>query len=138
MKKWYVPAVAACVALGVVLGLAARQARAINQFKKEFEAKYVKEDSEDPKEKAFAEAVAAARCYVCHGKGSKKNRNLYGQALSKLLSKDDDKDNKEKIQKALDEVAKEKSKPDDEKAPSFGDLIKEGKLPGGDPEDDGK
>ena len=36
---------------------------------------------------------------------------------------------KEKILEALDKVAKEKSNPDDASSPTFGELIKSGKLP---------
>ena len=36
----------------------------------------------------------------------------------------------DKIKEALEAVEKEHSKPGDEKSPTFGELIKEGKLPG--------
>ena len=121
----------------LVLGLLLNHAGAIPAFKKEFDAKYVKKDSTDPVEKSFAEAAEGAKCLVCHGKNAegkedKKTRNTYGKALGKLLDKKKDAKDKEKIQKALDKVAGEKvdeKKPD---SPTFGDLIKAGKLPGGD------
>lgn len=135
MKKWFVPIVACCVVAGMLFGLAAPRALAIKQFKDEFDAKYVKPDSKDPKEKALAEAATQAKCLICHEGASKKDRNPYGHALAKLLDRKEDKDNKEKIQAALDTAAKEKSKADDPNAPTFGDLIKEGKLPGGEPKE---
>ena len=119
-----------------VLGLSLNAAHAIAPFKKEFDEKYVKKDSSDAKDQEFASAVKKANCLVCHGKNAegkedKKVRNPYGQALDKLLDKKEDAKNKEKIQAALETVAKEKSNPDDPSSPTFGDLISSGKLPGG-------
>jgi len=121
----------------LVLGLSLNHAGAIDAFKKEFEKTYVKKDSSEPADRAFAEVVKDAKCLVCHGKNAagkddKKVRNAYGKALDKLLDKKADAKNPEKIQEALEKVAKEKvddKKPD---SPTFGDLIKAGKLPGGD------
>jgi cytochrome c553 len=120
----------------VVLGLGANAAQAVPAFDKEFKAMYVKKDSSDPAEKAFAEAAAKAKCLVCHGKNAdgkedKKVRNAYGEALDKLLDKKADIKNKEKIVKSLEEFGKMHSDPDDDISTTFGDLIKEGKLPGG-------
>ncbi len=110
----------------------AQPAGAIISFKKEFESKYVKADSEEPNDVALREAVAAAKCYVCHVKGEKKSvRNAYGAALDTLLDKKEDKSNVEKIQQALDQVAAQKSDPDAADSPTFGELIASGKLPSG-------
>ncbi|GAB6166930.1 hypothetical protein JCM19992_29300 [Thermostilla marina] len=122
---------AACLATTVAI----RPVWAISQFKKEFETKYVKPDSKDPKDVAFAQAVAEAKCNICHEGTSKKNRNLYGQALDKLLDRRLDARNPEKIREALDAVAKMPSRPrkpdepKDVKIPTFGELIAQGKLP---------
>jgi len=102
----------------------------VDAFKKEFEAKYVKKDATDGPEKELAVAVTKAKCNVCHVGTNKKTRNDYGKALSTLLKKTDAK-NTEKIQKVLDQVAGEKSITGDDSSPTFGDLIKQGKLPGG-------
>ena len=104
---------------------------AISEFKKEFIKKYVKTESQDPKDAAFKELVEKADCTVCHtGTGEKpKNRNAYGKALGKLINKKTDKKNPPKIQAALDAVAKMKSNPDDPNSTTFGDLINQGKLP---------
>ncbi|HEY1599843.1 MAG TPA: c-type cytochrome [Pirellulales bacterium] len=130
MKK----AIASSIAVVVVLGVSLSAVLARPQYKQEFDAKYVKKDSANPAEKTLAEAVATAKCQVCHGKNDKgiedkKVRNHYGAALGKLVGKNQK--DKEKIAAALDEVAKEKSHPDKPNAPAFGELIKEGKLPGG-------
>ncbi len=119
-------------------------ARAIPPFLKEFEAKYVKPDSADEKEKTLATAVANAKtgkCFVCHAVGQeKKVRNDYGKQLSMLLKKDNFKAErlqaeadkaKAEIIAALDAVAAMKS--GDDKSPTFGERIAQGKLPGGDP-----
>ena len=109
---------------------AAREAFAFKEFSEEFKAVYVKPDSSDAAEKALATEVEAAKCNVCHMPSSKKERNAYGKALAELLDKEDKK-NVEKIRKALEDVAAMKSDPANAASPTFGALIKEGKLPGG-------
>ena len=132
---------ATCTVL--VTGVWTSMASAVPPFYQQFKAKYV--DGDANKEfvaanKEFAEAVTnrKIRCFVCHdpkiveetGESSKKNRNRYGRQLAKLLNKDTDKKNAEKIQKALETVAAMKSDSEDSDSPTFGDLIKAGKLPG--------
>ncbi len=122
---------------GMVIGALAleiQSAHAVAPFKKEFESKYVKKEPATEAEKSLATAVSEAKCNVCHYGKSKKNRNTYGVALSKELTKKDGKDTA-KIQAALDKVAAEKSIPDDAASPTFGELIEQGKLPGTEPED---
>ena len=108
-------------------------AYAIAPFKKEFDSKYVKKEPTTPEETALAAAVKKAKCNVCHYGKKKKDRNAYGEALSELLDRKKDMRNKAKIQEALDKVAAMKSDPDDPSAPTFGDLIKAGKLPSEEP-----
>ena len=134
-----------CTALVVSMGTP--MASAVPPFYQQFKAKYI--EGEANKEfvganKEFVEAVnnTKTRCFVCHdpkkdektGKSSKKNRNRYGQQLSKLLNHKEDKKNVEKIQAALETVAALNSDIDDPKSPTFGELIKEGKLPGAESE----
>lgn len=130
MKKEMLLAV--CCTLLAVFGLAISSARAIAPFKKEFDEKYVKKAPATDAEKSLAAAVGEAKCNVCHYGKSKKNRNTYGQALAKELTKKDGKD-LAKIHAALDKVAAEKSNPDDASSPTFGELLNQGKLPGVDP-----
>jgi hypothetical protein len=111
--------------LAVVAGPATRPAFAIKQFSDEFKAVYVQEGT------PLAAAVETAKCNVCHKGSSKKDRNVYGEALSERLDKKEDKDNKDKIRAALAEVAELHSVPGDASSPTFGALIAEGKLPGG-------
>lgn len=102
--------------------LAPAPAFAIKQFADEFKAVYVKEGT------PLAEAVATAKCTVCHVGDSKKDRNAYGQALAERLDKKEDAKNVDKIRQALEEVAALPSAVDGK---TFGDLIAEGKLPAG-------
>ena len=126
----------ALVAAAVVMtSVTVEPAAARPPYNKEFQAKYLKKDSTDPAEMALAAAIEKVKCNVCHKGKDKKMRNDYGQALSKLLTKADAM-NVEKIKASLDKVAEEHSKPDDDKSPTFGQLLKEGKLPGGEPDEE--
>ncbi|HWB13223.1 MAG TPA: hypothetical protein VG826_28615 [Pirellulales bacterium] len=110
---------------GLVVGLSQSPARAVKPFFVEFKEKYTKPDG-SAEDKEYAALVEKAQCNVCHMGNSKKMRNDYGKALGKFVKKEDQKD-KEKIKEALDKAAEEKSAD----GKSFGDLIKEHKLPGG-------
>lgn len=118
------------VACGVVLAGSPRPALAIPPFKKEFDAKYVKKDGTDV-EKEFAAKAEKVKCNTCHKGKTKKERNAYGDALAELLDKKADEKDLKKIQESLDKVAGMKSKADDPSSPTFGELIQQGKLPGG-------
>ena len=126
----------AAVAFAILLGPAAPPAKAIKPFLDEFQTTYVKRDSSDKKDKDFVVAVEKVKCNVCHEGKSKKDRNVYGMALDLLLDKKADKDDKEKIKKALVTVADLKSDPVKSDAPTFGQLIAQGKLPGGEAKPD--
>ncbi|MBT4865943.1 MAG: hypothetical protein HON53_12625 [Planctomycetaceae bacterium] len=78
---------------------------------------------------ALKDLVKKSKCAVCHPKADnkkKKKRNDYGMALGKAIGKANEKD-KAKVTAALVKIEKEKS---GAKGKTFGDLIKEGKLPG--------
>jgi hypothetical protein len=126
MSRSSLPARLAVFSLSLVFcGASAREAFAIKQFFDEFKEVYVKEGS------PLAAEVEKAKCNVCHVGKSKKDHNAYGKALAERLDKKEDKENKEKIRKALEEVAGLSSDPDKADALTFGQLIAEGKLPGG-------
>jgi hypothetical protein len=105
------------------------RAEAVKAFKDEFEVVYVKADSKAPNDVALTAAVKEAKCAVCHMPETKKKRNAYGQELGKLLDRKKDAENKQKIREALEKVAAAKCNPKDPKSPTFGDLIRAGKLP---------
>ena len=113
------------LALIVSIGATSREAFAIKQFADQFTALYAQDGM------PLAAAVKTAKCNVCHVGKKKTDRNAYGEALAKLLDKKTDKEDIEKIRKALETVANESSNPEDPAAPTFGDLIEAGKLPGG-------
>jgi hypothetical protein len=129
MRKHLLSVLTGLFVLVVLAGPAARPAKAIKQFRDAFMAKYVKADSSDAKDKAFADAVGKAKCNLCHKGSSKKDRNAYGEALDKLLDRKSDKDDKDKIATALDKAAEMKCDPKDPNAPTFGQLLSDGKLP---------
>lgn len=109
------------VLLFVAMLSVSQKADARAQHKKEWDKTYMQKGS--PMEKA----IGMSSCNICHEGKSKKNRNAYGKALGGLLGKDEK--DADKVQKAFAEVEKMHSIPDDEKSPTFGDLINEGKLP---------
>jgi hypothetical protein len=125
MQRWFL-----LIATFVLVGILSPPSSAIIQFHQEFVATYV-EESEDEE---FVRAAKEARCYICHVGKKRTNRNVYGEQLSELLDKKKDKSDKKKIHEALEKVARLHSDPKDEKSPTFGELIKEGKLPGGEPQ----
>ncbi|MFZ5833387.1 MAG: hypothetical protein ACOY3P_25140 [Planctomycetota bacterium] len=127
-REWLIVGTLAIVVLAGS-GFFAPNALAIKQFKDQFDAKYVKAESQAPQDVALKKAVDEAKCNVCHVGTSKKNRNPYGQALDALLDRTTDKDDVAKIVDALEKVAAMKHNPDDPNSPTFGDRLKEGKLP---------
>jgi len=109
---------------GCALAISVRTATAIPPFQKQFLAMYLEgNDNEE-----FVAAVKKAKCNVCHMGKKKKDRNAYGKELAKLLDKKEHKDDVEAIQAALKKVAAMKA---EEGGKTYGELIKEGKLPGG-------
>lgn len=113
-------------ALALIAGWAS-QADAFPQFKKQFEALYVEEGASE-----FGGLGKKEGCYICHKgkKGKHFPRNFYGETLDEYLGKKDRKD-VEKIVASIKKIADESSDPSDADAPTFGELIAEGKLPGG-------
>jgi hypothetical protein len=109
-----------------LIGLTAKPASALKEFKDQFEAKYVKADSTDPNDVKLAAAFKKVSCGTCHvnPQKSKKVRNEYGKELNKIITKAD-KNDKDKIQAAMDTVAKLKSA----SGVTFGEKIAGGKLP---------
>jgi mono/diheme cytochrome c family protein len=126
MKMTVIPAICVVAIVVTVIAFNPRTATARKAFKAEFDAMYVTPAAAP----GFAKAVEAANCNICHAGDKKKDRNAYGQALAKLLSKDDVK-NVPKIKASLESVEKEPSDPANPASQTFGELIKAGKLPGG-------
>lgn len=108
---------------------AARPAFAIPQFLKVFDEVYLK----DHDNKEFVEAARSAKmkCLICHQGKSRKHHNPYGIHLVERLDKKKDIRDVEKIKAALAEVGKLHSDPEDDKSPTYDELIQAGKFPGG-------
>lgn len=101
------------VVAGLVMGFSA-SVEARPNYKKAFDTQYEKVAKENK-----------TSCLVCHEEGDdKKKRNNYGTALAKnIKAKETD---AAKIAEAFTKTEKEKSAVADK---TFGDLLKEGKLP---------
>ena len=107
---------------------------AIAPFQKAFYEKYINRK----KNPEFYAKVKIAKCWLCHNYDpeepkKKKKNNSYSLELAKLLDKEKDKKEKEKILKALETVAAIHSDPKNESSPTYGELITQGKFPGGKP-----
>ncbi len=124
--RFLVIAVLVSTGLGTLVG---SSAWAISAFHTGFVNQYVKKESTEPVDQAFAELVTKARCYICHVNEERTERNTYGQALDKLLDQKTDARNRKKIQEALLAVEKERSDPKDPKSPTFGERLQARKLP---------
>ena len=124
MKKLGLLLLLAVVAMAIT-AISVERATALPAFNKQFAATYAKS-------KVAADAKAA-KCNLCHvDKKKKTERNEYGQALSKFVSKADYKKLKAdkpalkaKIEKAFEEAGKMKSSAGD----TFAERIEAGKLP---------
>lgn len=141
MKKLWIRTACGMLAAGLLVGVSPRTSKAVPEFEAEFKAMYYMPGF-NSKAKAFADAVdkvsvemptPAGRkrvaCNVCHIDGRpKRERNDYGQALDALLDRRSDARNKTKIQEALKTVAKMKK---NGAGPTYFELMREGKLPGG-------
>ncbi|MFO0869920.1 MAG: hypothetical protein U0935_13385 [Pirellulales bacterium] len=69
--------------------------------------------------------AAATKCGICHPGQEKKEKNNYGTCLSSLLAKNEK--DPAKIKEALEKAEGAKSAVEGK---TFGDLLKDGKLPG--------
>jgi hypothetical protein len=126
IAKCRIPGVIAVLLALFWLAFSVVPAAATKPLLPQFKAKYVRPDSQEPNDIAFAQAVENAKCHVCHV--SKKNLNAFGKAVRESLSKRDFK-NSAKVQEGLDKATAVKSKPGDSNSPTFGELIRQGKLP---------
>ena len=126
MKKVCVTFVLGCV----VAALCVSQASALPPFNKEWTAKYVDGNGNA----AFVEAVGTAKCNVCHVGKNKKDKNEYGKAVGKYLTKKQYEAVKADAEAAKKYVLEGLEKSEAEKAASgktYGEMIKAGELPGG-------
>jgi len=128
MESSVIRASAAVMAGILVFAVVASPVQAIKPFYAQLEAKYVKPDSKESSEIALMIVIQQAGCTICHPGDDKHKLSRYGGQLAMRISKFD-KGDKEKIQKALDEVGALRSDPYDPKSPTFSELFRQGKLP---------
>jgi cytochrome c553 len=129
MKKFCIFAVFALAAI-IMNGFSVDVASGRPQYRAQFQKHY--------KESKIAEAAKEAKCNVCHYGKKKKDRNDYGVALSKHLSKEiftKLKRDKEALNKKVDEALEAVEKVEKSAGTTFGSLIEEGELPGTAPEE---
>ena len=112
IRYFVLPAVAGAL----WLALPTREAEARPQYLEQFKKTY----------KPLAEAAEAKKCTTCHGMGKKTERNRYGQAIAAAFGEGKNVKDATNVEKALRGV---ESKPSGVEGKTFGDLIKEGKLP---------
>jgi len=123
------------VAGAAFVALSAATSHAIKPFSDQWKETYGVEDPQSDAQKLLAAATAEAKCYVCHVKGEKKEvKNAYGEALTKLLDKDNFKSSRRKAEpeKVKAEIVAALKKVEEMKAPTgetYGELISQGKLP---------
>ncbi|MFT5527580.1 MAG: hypothetical protein ACI9HK_005562 [Pirellulaceae bacterium] len=113
-----------------VLGLAI-QADARPDYKKAFDAAYKGNEK-------VAAAATEAKCNVCHYGKTKKNRNDYATALSKVLTKavyTANKADKPALAKLATEAFKKIEGEKNADGKTFGSLLEAGSLPGIAPEE---
>jgi hypothetical protein len=109
--------VCGAVIAGVACLCTAQTAQARPDYNKAFWAMY---------EKEIGKEAETTKCNACHFGQEKKNRNDYGKAVGEAIGEKNSKDG-DKIKKGLEKAAKGKSSVEGK---TFGDLIKDGKLPG--------
>jgi len=88
-------------------------------------------------DKKFAEEVnkASNRCFMCHQGKNRKNRNVMGEEVAKLLDKKKDAKDAEKISASIKKVLEMHVDPKDDKSETYLDRLKASKWPAGELDD---
>jgi hypothetical protein len=105
--------------VGAALLMGPQDAQARPDYLKGFNAEYP----------ALKDQAESTKCGICHFGEKKSNRNDYGKAMGEALGEKNSKD-AEKIKAALKKAEAGKSATEGK---TFGDLLKDGKLPGKNP-----
>lgn len=121
MRKSWTWFACGVVLAGAALTSAPRDAQARPGYLKNFSTAYP----------ALKEQADTIKCGICHFGESKKNRNDYGKALTEALG-EGVKD--VKVEKTvIDAMKKAEAGKSSTEGKTFGELIKDGKLPGKNP-----
>jgi cytochrome c2 len=88
-------------------------------------------------DKKFAEEVnkASNRCFMCHQGKNRKNHNVMGVEVAKLLDKKKDAKDTEKISASIKKVLEMHVDPKDDKSETYLDRLNASKWPAGNLED---
>lgn len=115
--------------MATLVGGAARSALARMQYYKVFEEVYLT----DHENKDFSKTARDRKnqCFACHQGKNRKNRNPYGVHVAEVFEKAKNVKDVDKIKAALAKVGEMHSDPKDDKSPTYDELIKDGKFPGG-------
>jgi hypothetical protein len=122
--------VAGIIGAVVVVGTSLRTtpAHAIKEFEAEFEARYLNRQSRKRLDVALVRAVDQAKCSICHPGNDKHKFTAYGAAVALNVNRYD-KGKKDSVREAFDQAGARRSDPQNPKSPTFGTMIKRGKLP---------
>jgi len=112
----------------LAFALATPPAYAVKEFFNEFEAYYVKRNSKRRNDVVFANAVEQAKCTICHPGDDKHKLTGYGSQVAQIVNRGD-KNDKKRIRAAFDEVSRMASDRYNKRSPTFGSMIKLGKIP---------
>jgi len=121
--------VMACAVAVAIQFLCADSATARSEYKGRLEAAV--------KGTKAADAIKEQKCNACHFGKEKKNRNAFGEAMIKHLTKEqfqELKADKEKLAKKVDEAIQATLKDKSPDGKTFGELIEAGQLPAKNPE----
>ena len=124
MKRLALLVLFALIAVAITAA-SVENASALPAFNKQFAETY--------KESPVAEAAKAQKCDLCHvPKEKKTERNEYGQALSKFVTKDDYKnlkDDKEALKEKIENAFTEAGKLKSAAGTTFAERMEAGELP---------
>ena len=115
--------------IGLLVAVAAPVLLALPPIDKGWKERYT--DKVPPP--AYKEDAQTLKCNVCHEGMSKKEKNEYGKAVGKHIKKADVdrlKGMPEALQKFIEDALKKAEEEKNEKGEKFGDIMKNGKLPG--------
>jgi hypothetical protein len=112
LRYLIVPSLAGAAWLALPSPNAEARPQYLEQFKKSYEP--------------LSEKVEEHKCTICHGMGKKTERNLYGKAVLAALG---DEKNIKDVKEVETALKKAEEKASSTKDKTFGDLIKDGKLP---------
>jgi hypothetical protein len=102
---------------------------ALPPIDKEWKERYIEKDP-PPK---YKEEAQTQKCNVCHDGAKKVNKNEYGKAVGKHIKKADVdrlKGMPDDLKKLIEDALKKAEEEKNEKGEKFGDIMKNGKLPG--------